>query len=479
MIVSRKQIRLEVFVVVHDTVVKTIQEQQLLQPNDVVLVAVSGGPDSVALLHWLNSNQGLLAIQIACAHFNHGFRGAESDEDEQFVQHLCAQWRIPFYAQKANLGPIVEAGGVNLQEVAREHRYRFLVQTAEHIGARRIALAHHRDDQVETILMRLLRGTGATGLTGMPYQRRLSDSIIAIRPFLDVPKEALLTYLKRFHLASRIDSSNLKTDYMRNRVRLQLLPQLQEYNPNVSTALLSLAQMLEEDEAYLHSLAKEHFEKIVRIEAHKKDEITLSISAFRVLPLSLQRRVIKLICNYLNKSEEEVPFIHIESLRNLFLQDVPRQWDLPWSIRVYIRYGEALFKKEATTSTAEPFHFLLQVPTSIQLPTGIGRFSCSVTTKKEAESPLVVYFDYDCISHDLVLRTRKKGDRMWIAGVGGHKKVKDIFIDAKIPREKRDTIPILVAGKEILWIAGVQKSSHGAVNDSTKRYLCCRFEQNE
>ncbi len=461
-----------------DTIRDTIARYQLLEPGDHVLVAVSGGPDSVALLHWLYTHRETLQIKLACAHFNHGFRDLESDEDEAFVAALCRRWEIPYYQQKVNLKQAVEAGGINLQMISREYRYRFLVEKAEQIDAGRIALAHHSDDQVETILMRLLRGTGTSGLIGMPYQRSLSTNVIGIRPFLDLTKEQILTYLKLHNLPSRIDSSNLKTDYTRNRIRLELLPELQLYNSNFSSSILSLARMLEEDEDELLRQAQEQFIRITDVSKRTdEDEIKLSLSAFHSIPHSLQRRVIKLICNYLSNNEEEVPFLHIEALRNLFQQDEPRQWDLPWSLRVYVRYGEALFKRQLLESISDPFHCLFTAPATILIPQAKGRLTCSITTTiEEQESETIVYFDYDRVSQQLLLRTRKKGDRIWIRGLGGHKKVKDIFIDNKIPREDRDTIPLLFAGEELLWIVGVRKSSYGEYDRETKRYLRFSFE---
>lgn len=462
-----------------DIVLCTIAEHQLLDTGDYVLVAVSGGPDSVALLHWLYTHQQMLQIRLACAHFNHGFRDQESDEDEAFVANLCRQWEVPYFQQKANLKPLIEAGGVNLQAISREYRYRFLLETAEQIGAGRIALAHHRDDQVETIMMRFLRGTGTTGLIGMPYERSLSVSVSSIRPFLDITKDQILSYLKLHHLPSRIDSSNLKTDYTRNRIRLELLPQLQQYNVNFSSSILSLARMLEEDEAEIMRQAREQFEQITNISNRSDDgEIRLKLSDFRLLSHSLQRRVIKLICNYLSKNEEEVPFLHIEAVRSLCLQDEPRQWDLPWSIRLYVRYGEALFKRLQTDSTVDPFYCLFNAPATILLPQTNDRITCSITTvMDEPENDKIAYFDYDRIQQQLIIRTRVPGDRIWIEGLAGHKKVKDIFIDNKIPREERERIPLLFAGDALLWIVGVRKSSYGKVNQNTKRFLRCSYEQ--
>lgn len=453
----------------------TIQAHQLLKEGDHVLIAVSGGPDSVALLHWFKEHRQTLGLTLSCAHFNHGFRGEESDEEAIFVAHVCKQWDIPCYQTKADLLRKVQEGGVNLQALSREYRYNFLQETAQKIGATRIALAHHRDDQVETIVMRFLRGTGTTGMIGMPYERILVEGIILIRPFLDVTKAQIQQYLKLHKLSYRIDSSNLKTDYMRNRIRLTLLPKLHQYNPNLSTSILSLARMIEEDELYLNRLAEEKFVQITNVTDQPDGELCLRLPEFNALPLSLQRRIIKLICNYLHKSDEEVPYHHICALRSLFLQEQPHQWDLPWDIRVHIRYGEAKFRQKTKVSVHTPYYFSFTAPATIQIPDK-GKFHCFITTKMEKqEGADTVYFDYDKICPQLTLRTRRKGDRIQLDGLGGHKKVKDIFIDQKIPREDRDSIPLLFAGEDLLWIVGIKKSSKGRYDHTTKRFLCCRY----
>lgn len=454
----------------------TIYEHKLVQKGDHILVAVSGGPDSIALLHWLKEHCSSLDIILSCAHFNHGFRGEESDEEADFVAETCRQWGIPFYQTKMDLLKKVQEGGVNLQALSREYRYKFLQETAQKIGANRIALAHHKDDQVETILMRFLRGTGTTGLMGMPYERTLIDGVTLIRPFLNVTKAHIQQYLKLHQLSYRIDSSNLKTDYMRNRIRLQLLPELTRYNSNLSSSIVALAHMIEEDERYLSQLAYEKFMQVTNVTMQPEGELCLKLPEFNALPLSLQRRIIKLICNYLHKSDEEVPYHHITALRSLFSQEQPHQWDLPWNIRVYIRYGEALFRKNAMDFIHTPYHFSFTAPATIQLPDNKGQFQCFITTKMEMrEGTNTVYFDYDKIHPHLTLRTRQKGDRIELDGLGRHKKVKDIFIDKKVPREDRDLIPLLFAGEDLLWIVGIKKSAKGRYDHTTKRFLCCRY----
>lgn len=469
---------IEEFRNVQQTGLQTMKKHRWLEGAQTILVAVSGGPDSIALLHWLNTALMEYGIRIACAHYNHGFRGAESDADETFVARVCAQWHIPFYSEKGHLQNIVAAGGVNAQALAREYRYRFLQQIAIHIGANRIAVAHHRDDQIETILMRLIRGTGTTGLIGMPYARELAAGITVIRPLLDCTKEQITEYLSAHQLDSRSDSSNWSMDYRRNRVRMELLPLLAQYNTHVGTAVVELSRMLAEDEAELAQMAAAQFADLLRMQRVKKGEFHVSVTTLHALSHSLQRRIIKLICNYLSDTEEEVPYAHIEALRSLWSQPEPRQWDLPWSIRVYVRYGEVYFRRTDVLVGVEPFHFTFSAPATLTLPN--GTFTCSlVNTMDTSEDAYTVYYDYDRIAHAFTLRTRRRGDRIGSMRVGGYKKVKDILIDTKIPRENREGIPLLFAGDELIWIVGVRKSTHGTYDSTTKRYLCCRYVPNE
>lgn len=457
-----------------ERILRTIAEHNLIEHGDRILVAVSGGPDSIALLHWLWKGREDLGIIISCAHYNHGLRGDESDDDERYVESICRMWSIPFLSEQAQLKELLKEGG-NLQEIAREYRYRFLLRAAEKVGATKVALAHHGDDQVETVLMRLIRGTGSSGLSGIPYKRALSPGIEIIRPFLDISKEEILKYLKLHRLEGRIDSSNLKTDYTRNRIRLELLPKLYSYNPKVASSIQSLTRMLKEDEEYLEAQAKQMFTEHIELDARLQARVKLV--SWRMFPLSLQRRIIKLICNYLTEREEEVPYIHIEAIREIFAGDTPRQWELPWGLVAVARYGEGIIKKKAE-NRKRSFHYPILVPGSVWISELNAQFTCSVTSVPGVDDvSREVYFDYDCLKGNLILRSRKPGDRIWLEGLGGHKKVKDIFIDEKIPQEERERVPLLFAGEDLIWIPGIRKSSHGAVSSNTKRFLCCKYEK--
>ncbi|WP_028988491.1 tRNA lysidine(34) synthetase TilS [Thermicanus aegyptius] len=458
------------------TLGETVRKHHMIKRGDRVLVGISGGPDSVALAHWLYRHREEYGIEVALAHYHHGLRGKEADEDEAFVRHLAKEWNLPYYVGKAPLKEIHEEELGNLQDLAREYRYRFFRETGEKIGANKIAIAHHLDDQVETMLMRFVRGTGPGGLVGIPYTRPLTPTITVIRPFLEITRKQIEDYLKRNLLCFRIDSSNKKTDYLRNRLRIETIPQLQAINPNLSSVLLHLSEMLREDEDYLASEAEDVFSSLTTYK--EPEEIRISLAKWRETPFPLQRRAIKLICNYLVHVEEEVPYFHVEAIRKIFAEDHPKEWNLPWGITVIARYGEGIFRMKRE-SRGRGFHYPVQIPGSIWIAEMNKRLICSVLHEIPRIDGEHALFDYEEVMKlgPLSLRSRRAGDYLYLKGLAGHRKVKDIFIDEKIPKEKRDQIPLLCAGKEVLWIPGLRKSGKAEVLPGTRLILSCKLEE--
>ncbi|MBE3553660.1 MAG: tRNA lysidine(34) synthetase TilS [Thermicanus sp.] len=326
------------------------------------------------------------------------------------------------------------------------------------------------------MLMRFIRGTGPGGLAGIPYTRPLTPTITVICPFLEITRKQIEDYLKRNLLSFRIDSSNKKTDYLRNRLRIEMIPHLQAINPNLSSVLLQLSEMLREDEDYLASEAEDVFSSLTIYK--EPEEIRISLAKWREIPFPLQRRTIKLICNYLVHVEEEVPYFHVEAIRKIFAEDHPKEWNLPWGITVIARYGEGIFrmKREAR---GRGFHYPVQIPGSIWIAEMNKRLTCSILHEIPQIDGEHVLFDYEEVMKlgPLCLRTRRAGDYLYLKGLAGHRKVKDILIDEKIPKEKRDQIPLLCAGKEVLWIPGLRKSGKAEVLPGTRLILSCRLEE--
>ncbi|WJH36382.1 tRNA lysidine(34) synthetase TilS [Paenibacillus sp. CC-CFT747] len=294
-----------------------IKEEKLLKPGDSVAVAVSGGPDSVALLHILFLLSPVWQWKLLVVHVNHRFRGEESDREADYVRSLSAQLGLPCEVGTIDVPEYIRLSGKNGQEAAREKRYAFLYEAARRNGAEAVALAHHADDQAETVLMRVLRGTGISGLTGIPTRRPLKKMEL-IRPLIRITKQELAQFCRDRGLSYCFDSSNAERKYTRNRLRLEVMPVLAGYNPRIVESLTRLAEVAGVEDDYLEGQAKEAFTRLVTVET---GEMHFSREDFTGLHLALQRRLIKLILNYLAGENGSLDFIRMELIRKAVLQN--------------------------------------------------------------------------------------------------------------------------------------------------------------
>ncbi|WP_243735305.1 tRNA lysidine(34) synthetase TilS [Paenibacillus turpanensis] len=469
-----------------DMVLQTIEEERLIGCGDTVVTAVSGGPDSVALLHVLWELSAKLQIKLAAAHVNHGFRGAESDAEEAYVRELAERLGLPCFAYKLNMPEELAAAGGNPQELAREKRYALLFQAAREVGAAKLALGHHAGDQAETVLMRVLRGTGVSGLAGIPVKRSAGgasagsgEALQLVRPLLRISKNELIAYCEEQGLAPRTDSSNATRKYFRNQIRLDIIPYLKQWNPQLEEALLHLAETARADNAYLDAAAMRWFTENVR---QSDGCCTLNRLQFQGADLALQRRIIKLILNYLFSDHPSLDFQLIEKVKQLALQRDKSsvQLDLGGSVRFRREYDQLVFQTVSLqASIAKSFRHAILEPseteTKQEIPETGGYFvtqllTADVATHLHGLLENEAIFDWDQLLKPLALRSREPGDRMRIYGLNGSKKVKDMLIDAKVPPSRRDRLPILVdAGNNPIWIPGVKRSDAAAVTGQTLR----------
>lgn len=453
------------------------RQERLWSPGDMIVVAVSGGVDSTVLLHIMKeiAADKELGLRLICAHLHHGLRGDEADRDAKFVRELAGRLGIPFDLGHADVRAYMKETGKSLELAAREKRYEYLHQVAERFGASSIALAHHADDQAETVLMRLLRGSGPSGLSGMRPKRR-EKNVELIRPLLRIYKTDLLRACRESGLSFVEDSSNLDTELTRNSVRLDVLPFLGQYNGQLAESLNRLAELSAAEDDYLQVEASKAFADLVRTE----DGGILSLSAplFAVLHVALQRRLIKLILNYLPLSTEDGDFVKVEAIRRGAIQDQPTTWslDLGCGVKCVREYGAIRFIPPAAESRIPHYTYLVeQFPAVVPIKgTGqslrmarLGSGREGVLAKAEGNND-EAKFDADELVYPLTVRSRLPGDTMKVLGLNGSKKVKDIFIDAKIPPSLRSRIPIVTdAAGRILWIPGVRRSAVAAVNPRT------------
>ncbi len=439
-----------------------LDNYQMITNGSPIVVGVSGGPDSMVLLEVLSQ---LVPNPLIAAHLNHLFRGEEAKKDAEFVRNECNKRGINAVIEEYDVTSYMSETRLGAQEAAREVRYRFYEKVANKWNAGYIALGHHLDDQAETVIMRMIRGTGIQGLSGIPYVRINEDHKI-IRPLLDVTKEEIITYANEHLIPFRIDQSNLSTKYARNKMRLEVIPFLKNYNSNIPMHLHNLAKVAQSENDYLIKEANKSLEAIIIEKTNKNYKI--NNDQLRLIDIALQRRLIHLILSYLGLTDQ-VLFVHIEQILYLVAQNHPsKKIQLP-GIVVYRNYHELVFTKELTYEK-EAYKYSLPINGEVIIPAIHKKIRTLKTDQPQHYKGIWAVFDYQLLSEcDLVVKTREAGDK--IKSITGTKKIKDIFIDNKIPKEDRAVYPLICCNEHILWIPEIKKSNMGLVSEKTQEYI--------
>ena len=432
-----------------------------LRKNTTILVALSGGSDSVALFHSMLALRDRFGFRVVAAHLNHGIRGAESDHDEAFVRELCARCAVAFVVERVNdLSP----GTPNLEERARDARYAFLNVAADRVGADHIAVAHQADDQAETVLMRLLRGAGAAGLAAMA--ERGPERII--RPILAVTHDEVMAYLRSIDEKFVNDSSNQSSTYLRNRVRTGLMPMLEtNYAPGLRGRLVQLASEMRALDDFVSTAAKRELQSNASIGG-------LDISNFALLHPALQAEVIRQFIKNATGSLRRIERVHIEAVRRLCLEGPSNGAVDIAALRLVREYG--ILKPAEPDRPSSPFMIKLNEGTT-KIPYADFMFemtSVSHTAAGKPASKFEALFDAGKASEGLLVRTFRTGDRIGPIGMKGHRKVKDIFIDQKLTIGERAMFPIVQLKGVIAWIPGIVRGRVGLVTERTERVLHVR-----
>ncbi len=427
---------------------RTIRRQGLFNPVDTLVVALSGGADSSALLDLLTRLPDY-PLRLIVAHLNHSLRGGESDADEEFCRELAARYSLLFECRKIDVNNFASKCRLNLEDAGRRARIEFLDEIRGKFGAAAVALAHHADDQAETMLMRLLRGSGMTGLSGMAYRNARGY----VRPLLDISRAEIEQYLRIRGLKWREDASNSDTIYLRNRIRHELLPLLEEYNPAIRSALVSAAAIIGGDETLLIELTERTFAESCRV---GEGRVLCGIAHLRTLNPALRRRILRHAFKEMAGTLAGVSRRHIDSICDLITSDCPNaRLALPHGIAVVREYDSLIVMRADDTTLDTAFELPITEPGSYQLPSG----GCLLVDATNAASfppeADTVCFDLAKAPFPWLIRTFRPGDRIVPFGMSGRKKVKDVFIDRKIPVSERARIPLLFQGNNLIWIAGV------------------------
>lgn len=455
-----------------------------IEKADSIIVACSGGPDSVALVLALNDLKEELALSLYVAHFDHGLRGEESKRDALFVKNFSQKLGLPFFLGHSEVKSYSKVKGLSIQEGARELRYKFLRNLRDKLRARWIATAHTADDQVEEMVMRLLRGSSLSGLSGIPL--RTEDKII--RPLLSIEKHELLAFLKQNGQDFCIDSSNLSNKYLRNKVRNEVVPILKKLNPAITTTVSRTAKLLREDDEFLDHFAKKIFDKAVL--SKENGAIVLALNRLNNKPSSIKRRVFKLALRNLKPDIfKNLTLEHLESIDRLVSTQGPiKKIDLPARVVAKKIYGKLYFYSkgiEKESIFADKFDALepkqIDGPGDIALSRTLGNLRIERSSKKfkfnsEQFFPKDLFLDASSVSFPLTIRTRQNGERFWPLGAPMPYKLKDFFISRKLPRHIRSLIPLVISGNEVVAVAGIEVSESHKVRQTTEEVLKLSWE---
>ena len=483
------------------------QKNRLITPDDTLVVGVSGGPDSLGLLHLLTSLcHDLNLPPPTVAHLNHQLRRPDSDVEADFVRNIANQWQLTFFSESRPVADLAAQRRQSLEETARQVRYAFLWSIADKVGANKIAVGHNADDQVETVLMHFLRGSGLNGLRGMASQVNIaalplhphditppsSKPVALIRPLLDTPRHEIETYCHAHQLNPRYDSSNQDTTFFRNRLRHELLPYLESYNPNIRQRLQNTAKIAAAENDLIEQQVDRVWPDIIA--AAVAQTIDFVRESWLDLPMGMKRATLRRAIQQLQGHLFNIGFDHIENAISVLAKGQTGAL-ITWPDGLTIRLNYETISitsnlasvQEQAADFAQPAisrPLIVQLPgltplplTNWQLKTTLWPMTRAAWPKIKQANRWEAFIDAAAVGSDIKLRTRQPGDQFHPLGAGHRKTVKRFMIDAKIPAAYRRRLPILVADDRILWLCGYRLDDRAKITEQTRQVVHLTFER--
>lgn len=456
-----------------------IVQQGLIESGDVVIAAVSGGADSVCMLHILCELKEELNISLRALHVEHGIRGEASFADAEFTKGLCETLKVPIETVNVDVPAYAKAKGLGEEEAARELRYDALKKSAMKNSAK-IALAHHMEDNAETVIFQLLRGSGIKGLTGISSIRK-EDAVYYIRPLLAVQRSDIEKYLEDINQGYCVDATNLENKYSRNRLRNEVFPEFEKINLKAVEHINNTAAQLSVAYDYLEEQAKVECEKIARVE---EDSICFSVDSFLRIHSAIKGIVILQLLELVCKSRKDITSVHVDDVIMLVTKQSGKRVNLPYGVEAIRQHDEIVIKRRGL-SDGEKSVFIEVGETELESANSsslvydlfdgkkleIRIFEYDGDSEKIPKKPYTKWVDYDKIKNGFQIRTRRPGDYFVNGALGHKKKLKQYFIDQKIPSEMRDEIILIAKDDEIACIMGGRIGEGYKVLDGSKRVV--------
>lgn len=459
-----------------DKVISYIRDNKMFDKGDKVVVGVSGGPDSICLIHVLHVLKHKLGIDLVAAHVNHCLRGEEADKDEEYVEKFCKNIGIECFVKKVDVHKVSIEKGISCETAGREVRYEFFKEILEKTNGQKIAVAHNSNDQAETVLMRIMRGSGLEGLGGI---RAVRDDIY-VRPILHISRKEIEEYCEGNKLNPRIDKTNLESIFTRNKIRLELIPYIEKnFNKDIVEGLNRLVDTIRKDNDYINSIAWKKYRKYCK---NNKEEVIIYKDAFKEKEAILTR-IIRMAFNELKGDLRNFERVHVYDIINIQRHSTGKIVMLPNNIEVSNNYGDihVYVRKNKKLSNNEEYNLIVDYENSLKevgLSISLKLIKNNIP-KDFKKNNSIKYFDYDKINGDIKLRYRRNGDKFTPLGMKGSKKLKDLFIDLKIPKNERDSIPLICFGEEIAWVVGYRVSNKFKTDENTQNILQIKIEREE
>lgn len=443
---------------------------KLIEKGDRIVVGVSGGPDSLCLLSLLNSLKDKYELRLIVVHINHSLR-EEADFEENYVKEIATKLNLNFFSKKVDINMLSKERKCSTEEVARNVRYEFFREVLEKTNSNKIAVAHNKNDNAETVLMNIIRGSGNTGVSGIDNK---NNDII--RPLICIDRDEIEKYCEEKSLTTMIDKTNFETVYTRNKVRNLVIPMLKEINPDIIESLNRFSEIVRDEEEFIEEYAEEIYNKIV---IHNEDELYIEKDELLKLKVGLKRRILRMAIYEFNKSLKDVSFKTVNnaideiehSQNGNIIKIVP-------GVKIFVQYNKLKFIKEKIE--IEDYIYELNIPGRVYLKEINKWITVEVKNAEDVgiteKNPNIHFFDIAKTGKKLYVRNRKNGDYFYPTGMEGKKKLKDFFSDLKL--EKRDEIPIVTNGEEIVWVVGLRSSKKFLKDKSTKEVIIINYGEN-
>jgi tRNA(Ile)-lysidine synthase len=453
----------------------TIEKYGMLRKGDGVVVAVSGGVDSVALLHVLNALRTIYALKLHVAHLEHGIRGDESLSDMRFVEELCGDLSIPLTTRSEKVPELARSEGLSLEAAARKVRYAFLEELAKQLNATKIATGHNANDQAETLLINLIRGAGVAGLSGI--RPAMKGKII--RPLIESSREEIEAFIAEKDLKFRLDSTNLNEDLERNKVRKRLIPMIQrEFNPGIVGSLARSATVFSIINRHMADQVEEVLKKCSVTEDGRT---TIDLGAFEEIPHAVKLFTLYAVVRSFERDEQVVSFDILTAILNLAARSKSgSRLDIGSGIMAMKEFGQLVIGRDL--ELVNRYDIRLEIPGITQVQAAGCRFETEILKERPGDGEVyrsgdTAYFDFNQIGLPLIARSWREGDRFVPFGLSGTKKVHDVFVDEKVPASRRAVIPIVCDSEGIIWVAGVRRADRARITDDTRTILKIAYEK--